>query len=434
MDIDIGLLGALCREGMSAFYEHNIEQQMLENQAAREAFFFIESHWKEYKTTPESETVKSETGIDLLIEPKEPLGFWCEQIKKRTIYSTVQDALIDVSGLMEKMEPLKAVECLRDLLYKIDSQVPSNNRPQSIFANPQEMIEDYEKAKQGILGIPTPWPTMTTMTRGWQPGDFTLIAARPSVGKTWTALIIAKWAWQKGYKVLLGSTEMAHKSLKRRVAALAFNLPYGSIREGHLNEAEEKHYKDSWLTTSKDERFLLLGDGFDVTLNSIESAIIDFEPDLVCIDGLYLMKTKNRFDRKHEQASDIFNQTKAIGKRRNVSVVATTQMNRDSGQGGQGNENLDRLAFTDAAGQVADWVFFLNQTDQMKKSCQMEFQPAKMRESDYIKNMRVNWDFKRNDFSEIRDDFMADDDVITPEEANSLPKISRPPIGVSDPW
>lgn len=402
MDIDLGLLGAVCREGMSEFLNESVTVEMLDGSAVV-AFKYIENHWKNYRDVPTIDTVYKETGLNFHTVPVEPMKFWSDQIKKRHLYETIKAGLEPIMTFMEEVEPHKVVSEMESLLFKIRSEVAISNRPEPMFANPEAMFEDYEQSKLGITGVPTPWPTLNKITRGWQPADFALIAARPSQGKTWVLLIMAIWAWENGKKVLLGSTEMSHQALRRRAAALFCRLSYSKIRDGTLTADEEAMFREKISSLKDDKRFIILGDGFDVTLNSLEAAIIEEEPDLVGADGAYLFKgSSQRRDSRHESIADVFNGFKQIAKRNKVPIIGTTQMNRPDKQK-TGAPDLSRMAFSDNAGMVADWVFFLKQTKEMKQNREMELQPGKMREADFSGNIRINFDFGVQNFTEVED-------------------------------
>ena len=53
--------------------------------------------------------------------------------------------------------------------------------------------------KDGVTGIPTGLPELDKLTAGWQRGEFIVGAARPAVGKTAFALLLAQTAARSGY-------------------------------------------------------------------------------------------------------------------------------------------------------------------------------------------------------------------------------------------
>lgn len=403
MDIDRGLLGAIVREGLGGFYDNGLTVEMIDG-AATVAFRYVDNYFREFGKIPSHEVVYQETGVDVFTVPKEPLAFWAKEIKRRHLYDNMRLGLADALDKLEKRDSEAALADIESLVFKLRNSVPALQKTVSIFSNPDEIFEDYERSKMGVTGVPLPWPTGNALTSGWQPEDLVVIAARMGVGKTFLLLIIAKWAWESQKRVLLASTEMSRKSLRKRVAALTTKTSYGRLRHGNLTSMEEELFKKRLGMLSDDKNFLMMGDGFSVTLESIEAAIIEFKPDLVCIDGIYLLKSSNAKGKdKFSRVGEIFDMTKDMAKRNKVPVVVTSQLNRENKNkfGSQKvSFDMDRLAFSDNIGMVADCVFFLKQTKEMRDAREMEIQPGKLREGDSMKNILINWNFEAQDFTE----------------------------------
>lgn len=407
MNIDQGLLSAVLREGVTVFFDEGLRPEMLEP-TAQPIYQFIFDHWKEHQKLPDAEVVLREHGVDLRQGPREPVKFWAKEVHSRFLYEKMKDSLGTVIKKMEARDPVGALEEIEANLLKLRSESPkAGSRPQSIFARADEIIEAYEKAKkEGITGVPTPWDTLNHITRGWQPEEFAIFAARPGSGKTWLLLIMAMWARHERKKVLIGSTEMSSLSLTRRAVALALKVSYGKIRHGNLDSATEDKFKADLVALKDDPYVVVMGDGFKVTIESIEAAIVEHKPDLVCIDGFYLLKSpaikaKDRLSR----IAEVVELLKEVAKRTKTPILGTTQMNRapKESQGGNKKADLDRLAFSDNMGMIADYVFFLNQNKDMRENKEMEIQPVKTRESDYLESFKINWDFEAQNFSQKSD-------------------------------
>lgn len=425
MNIDQGLLGAVLREGVSVFFDEGLKPEMLEAES-RPVYQFIFDHWKEHQKLPDAEVVLREHGVDLRAGPREPLKFWAKEIHNRHLYEKMRDTLGPAIKLMEARDPMGALAELEGSILKLRSESPrAGGRPASIFARADDLIEAYERAKkEGITGVPTPWATLNHITRGWQEEEFIIFAARPGSGKTWLLLIMALWAKQEGKKVLVGSTEMSGLSLSRRAAALATKVSYGKIRHGNLDSMTEERFKNELRALKDDTGLMVMGDGFKVTIESIEAAIVEHKPALVCIDGFYLLKSpaikaRDRLSR----IAEVVELLKEVAKRTKTPIIGTTQMNRAPKEGtGQKKADLDRLAFSDNMGMIADYVFFLNQNKDMRENKEMEIQPVKTRESDYMEAFKIKWDFEAQDFTQKSDAPKASGQEIVTQAAKVTPE------------
>jgi replicative DNA helicase len=125
---------------------------------------------------------------------------------------------------------------------------------------------------------------------------------------------------------------------------------------------------------------------------------MDEKPDLVIVDGAYLMKVPGLT--RTERAANVFDELKRIAKRSKAAVVATMQFNREVKINQAKTVQADSIAMTDVAGWNADLIFGLIQTEEMKKNKRLAFKPLKVREGE-SEEIECNWNFEKMDFSEI---------------------------------
>ena len=95
-----------------------------------------------------------------------------------------------------------------------------------------------------LIGLETGYPSINDLTSGWQVGDLTILAARPSIGKTTlllnTAVAGAKalHAAGKSEVVLLFSFEMRRRRLELRLLSHLSGVPLSRIQAGLVLEPE----------------------------------------------------------------------------------------------------------------------------------------------------------------------------------------------------
>ena len=87
-----------------------------------------------------------------------------------------------------------------------------------VVLNALDKIEKASKSKGTVTGIPTGFIDLDYKLSGFQPSDFILIAARPSMGKTAFVLNIAQYmAFKKNKTVAIFSLEMSKEQLVNRL-------------------------------------------------------------------------------------------------------------------------------------------------------------------------------------------------------------------------
>lgn len=218
------------------------------------------------------------------------------------------------------------------------------------------------------------------------------------VHNTWVLLQMAGCAWEQGKKVLVATTEMAKERMAMRYFAYKFRLPYDQLRKGQLDSFSEQKFRDGVASMMNSPNLNIVGGDFDFSMETFAGIVQDEQPDIVFVDGAYLMKVPGLT--RTERAANVFDELKRIAKRTRCAVVATTQFNREVKQNQAKTVQSDSIALTDVAGWNADLMFGLIQTEEMKQNKRMAFKPLKVREGSG-EEIECNWDFTLMDFSEI---------------------------------
>ena len=87
-----------------------------------------------------------------------------------------------------------------------------------VLLNAFDKIEEIYRNRGKVTGVPTGFIDLDYKTAGFQPSDFILIAARPSMGKTAFALNIAQYAAvRQKVPVAVFSLEMSKEQLVNRM-------------------------------------------------------------------------------------------------------------------------------------------------------------------------------------------------------------------------
>ncbi|MEK3886196.1 replicative DNA helicase [Bacillus sp. FSL K6-3431] len=88
----------------------------------------------------------------------------------------------------------------------------------------KELKAEMKEDKGELSGLDTGFVTLNRMTGGLQGGDLIILAARPSMGKTASALNVAKSICHSGEAVELFSLEMPGKQLAQRMLSSLSNV------------------------------------------------------------------------------------------------------------------------------------------------------------------------------------------------------------------
>ncbi len=191
-----------------------------------------------------------------------------------------------------------------------------------------EKIEDRSQVKNKIWGIETHFDRLDWATGGLQDDDLIVLASRPSMGKTATALAIAKRV-AKHDPVLLFSLEMSKEQVSHRLMADIGELDSLKLRRADLNT--EEWHKVSHAASKLYELDLYIDDTGGMNYREICSkARIYLHKHgirLIIIDHLQLVRGAGNKSRDREIGT--YTATfKALAKELKLPVMVLSQLSR----------------------------------------------------------------------------------------------------------
>lgn len=230
------------------------------------------------------------------------------------------------------------------------------------------VLETYaalERATNGqpmSEGILTGYSELDSLTGGLQRGDLVLLAARPSVGKTALAINIARNAAGAGKKTALFSLEMTKEQLMMRLLSAETRIDSHRLRNGYINDRD--HPRLAAALGALNELPLAIDDtaGLPVTdlrARARRAAMEMGGLDLIVVDYLQLLRTRERFENRTQQVSFISSTLKQIAKEMKVPMLALSQLNRTIEHGRERRPQLSDLRESGSLEQDADVVLFI---------------------------------------------------------------------------
>lgn len=241
-------------------------------------------------------------------------------------------------------------------------------------------LEIRTTQKLDVTGVHTGFRSLDVITAGWQPTDFIIIAARPSVGKTAFALNLAKNAAYhptKPVKVGIFSLEMSTGQVTQRIMSATCEVSLDSIRRGKLEPWELERLRLQW-----NEKLLNQNIFIDDTPGL---SILEFRAKarkmvnkhgvgLIIIDYLQLMSgsTDGKNGNREQEISKISRQGKSLAKELGIPIIALSQLSRDVEKRSGGTPILSDLRESGGIEQDADMVMFLYRDDYQKNEKEVD--------------------------------------------------------------
>jgi replicative DNA helicase len=202
---------------------------------------------------------------------------------------------------------------------------------------------------------------------GFQRSDLTIIAGRPSMGKTSFALSVAgNAAVKQGACVAIFSMEMAREPLVLRLLASEADVDSRRIRLGrHTTEDEEKRIMDAIGILS--ESSIYIDDSPQIRVVEMRSKArrLHYERgiNLIIVDYLQLMQGEGRGESRVQEIGYISRSLKGLARELDVPVLAVSQLSRAVEWRASHKPQLSDLRESGSIEQDADIVMFIYRDD-----------------------------------------------------------------------
>jgi replicative DNA helicase len=273
--------------------------------------------------------------------------------------------------------------------------------PVDASAGLKELHAEIEALFEGTaeLGLPYPWADLTRCVR-LVPGEVTLLAARPSVGKSALGFQVATFIARMGFRTLVNSLEMPRKSVFRRMVSCVGSVPYAWLRNPANGE-------DHWARYAQTVRELvgaplLIDDGAGLAAAQIVARArrehFRSPLRLLVIDHLHEVRMAGRQGEVIERP-EALREFKRLAKELDIPVLVLAQLSR-AGDTGDRRPKLSDLRGSGGIEEVADTVLLLHRPDYHDQSdrpglIEVEIGKARDAERGAVINLR-------NDYAHMR--------------------------------
>ncbi|MGM8212844.1 replicative DNA helicase [Virgibacillus sp. W0430] len=299
------------------------------------------------------------------------IGYYSKIVEEKALLRRLIRTATDiVSTSFEKEDEVAEVldEAEKNIL-----EVSGRKNTGAFRAIKDVLIEVYDNIEQlhlndaDVTGVPTGFRDLDRITSGFQPNDFIIIAARPSVGKTAFALNIAQnVAVNTPENVAIFSLEMGAEQLVSRMLCAEGNIDAQRLRTGKLET-------DDWgkLTMamgSLSNAGIYIDDSPGIRVSDIRSKCRRLKQEhglgMIIIDYLQLIQGSDRSkENRQQEVSDISRSLKALARELTVPVIALSQLSRGVESRQDKRPMMSDLRESGSIEQDADIVGFLYRDD-----------------------------------------------------------------------
>ena len=239
---------------------------------------------------------------------------------------------------------------------------------ESIKTTFEYLSEVFNKGQ--FTGIPSGFEALDKLTSGFQKTEFTVIGARPGMGKTTIALnMAAHMAIEKKIPAAFFSLEMSDRSLLLRLISSEAKIDSNKFRTGFLNKQDFASMFQAADRINPAPLFFV--DMPHITILDIQAMArmlrTQEKVEIIFIDYIGLISSDNPRQPRYEFISDVSRSLKGLARELDIPVVACSQLGREL----EKEKRMPNLADIRESGSIeqdADMVIFIDRDRELDKT------------------------------------------------------------------
>jgi len=342
-------------------------------------------------------------GVTLQDVKDEPFSRLLDEIFEAYRKRCLLDALQPAINALNADDVTAALASLTSGIQKASVEA-ARLRDVDIIQNWENRINRYEEMRlqpNALRGIPTGFYGLDKITHGLRPQQFIVFAGEPKRGKSLFALILANAAHVHGKRPLFVSFEMSIEEQEARYDSLIAKVPYDRILSGDLNSKDMVRIHKALSIRKHMQPFVFSEDTASLTtVSALASKVQEYSPDVLFVDGVYLMDDEEGEPKGSPQAlTNITRALKRMAQRFDIPVVATTQVLSWKLQNRKTRAvTADAIGYTSSFAQDADLILGVERNPDIDDQAIIRVVLARTAPTGEV---HVKWDWTTMEFEEV---------------------------------
>lgn len=224
-----------------------------------------------------------------------------------------------------------------------------------------DQVDAWANAPGGVTGLATGIRALDAMTRGLQPGNVVIVAARPAMGKSALAQNIEIAVAHAGHTVGSYSLEMGSEEKAIRAVTSEGQIDGHQLQRGRLSEQGYGRFSHALGALSGIPLFI--DDDPAITVFDIGSRArrlkVEHGLSLLTVDYVQLVNAAGKSDNRNLELSFISRMLKRLAKELRIPIVVLAQLSRDVEKRIDKRPQLSDLRESGALEQDADVITFI---------------------------------------------------------------------------
>lgn len=332
MDVERLLISKVVADSnLTEVVDAGIVLDFFEDQMNRQLFRTIQQYKVSYGKVPTLDILHKDYPTVRLPDSDEyPMAYLVDQLRDNRKRGVLSDGLMESTELLKMGEADRSCEVLQQTLRQVATDVPSALITDLTAKSLEQRRKAYQQLRQRdgrLLGIPSGFDSIDYVTQGFQPKQLVTFIGLPKAGKSTLMLLAAMAAHANAFRPFFVGFEMSNEEQEQRHAAILARVSHHRLRTGTLTPEEYKRLERSWRRLNAMPEFFASNDiNSAITLTGLQAQIERQEPDIVFVDGVYMMRDEEGEPQGSPQAlTNITRGLKRMAQNLDLPVVESTQ-------------------------------------------------------------------------------------------------------------
>lgn len=411
MDVEKSFVSKILTAGeLLPAIEAKVTPEFFEDPDMALVYQWILDHWQSYAKVPGQKALGATFPTFRAVRTDEPLEYYVDKLIEARSYSIMEEGVSVAAKLLQDKDVSEAQATLNEMMMALARET-SPIKDIDLTETGDERIERYRSYRElegGLRGLPSGFDFIDRVTLGFQAEQLITYVGLPKSGKSTTMLLNAMAVQDYGKRATIIGFEMSNEEQAARHDAFRAGVDWLSLMGGRLGPKDFKRLERALREASNKPSLILAADvSATTTIPGVMAKITEHQPDIVFIDGVYMMDTgipELRADTP-QGLTYITRNLKRLAQRAKIPIVITTQV-LPSKFSKRTGITIDSIGYTSSFAQDSDLIIGVEDVENdpdMKRMRMVTGRNVRGGTTAYIR-----WDFSTGTFEELDEGAAAD--------------------------
>ena len=344
--------------------ERGIKDDWIVDDDLRRVWKFVREHYANYREVPTAVTVVDNFPNFKVLNVEDAIEYLIDTMVAYRRRTLTRNGIEQVISKVEMNDHDGALNEMSKTVTIVNDQGIIGTTHVDVTKDPDKFWNEYQDVQNSkLLGVPTGFEKIDEATAGLQGGQLVTVIAPPKTGKSQICLQMAENVHAAGLVPMFQSFEMNNHEQTQRYLSLSSHISNARFRRGKLQTAEEDRLLKRLDDLKTEKPFHLVDAVNGLTIDSLMAKAEQLNPDILFVDGVYLMLDQVTGEANTPQAlTNITRGLKRVAQKLNIPIVISTQTLLWKMKGGK--VSADSIGYSSSFFQDSDVILGLEPVEE----------------------------------------------------------------------